>query len=139
MSLNSLNKEIARHIVLSQIASDGGKGIYEISIAHSGRIAEKGYHVKDKHILTAIQLINKAKGQSPFTYYSEKKDDQNGNPSKIIYFTLRKDGKRYQVSFHTFAGDEIKEMAEAKKGLKTHWDHKSSRMACQKIIELFNL
>lgn len=140
MSSFSLQKEIARHIVLSQIASDAGKRIYELNIRNSSATANRGYAAKDQHILAAIKLINNSRGQSGFYYYCVKKGDQNGNPSKIIYFSFKgEDGKRYQVSFHSFAGGEIKRMAQANKGLMIHWDHKDSRLACAKLIELFNL
>lgn len=136
----SIKKEIARHIVLSQIASDAGKGIYELRIHKSSFCRERGYAVKDQHILTAIKLINNSRGQSGFYYYCEKREDQNGNPSKIIYFSWRgEDGKRYQVSFHSFAGGIIKNLASKRAGLKLHWDHKSSREACQNLALEYNL
>ena len=58
MSSFSLQKEIARHIVLSQIASDAGKRIYELNIRNSSATANRGYAAKDQHILAAIKLIN---------------------------------------------------------------------------------
>ena len=139
MSLNQIKKEIARHIVLSQIASDGGKKIFELKINNSSSVARRGYEVKDQHILNAIKLINNSRGQSGFYYYLENRGDQNGNPSKIIYFSFKIEGKRYQISFHSFAGGEIKEMAARQKGLRSHWDHKDSRVNCQLLINYYNL
>lgn len=136
MSSFSLQKEIARHIVLSQIASDAGKGIYELNIRNSSATANRGYTTKEKHILAAIKLIDNSRGQSGFYYYCVKKEDQNGNPSKIVYFSFKgKNGKRFQVSFHCYSGGEIKEKAQANKGLMTHWDHKNSRLACKILIQ----
>lgn len=141
MSSFSLQKEIARHIVLSQIASDAGKRNYELSIRNSSSTARRGYAAKDQHILAAIKLINNSRGQSGFYYYCTEGKDQNGNPSRIIYFSFKEEnGKRYQVSFHSFAKKgEIKRLAQANKGFMVHWDHKVSREACAKLIQLFDL
>lgn len=129
MAIN-ICREIARQVVLAQIASDAGKQTYELSVKGTAAKAARkfGYAVKDAHIQKAIDLINKNR-LCGFIYWIEKAPDQNGYLSTVIYFKYN--GK--QVSFHSFG------TITPWKGAKQRWDHGSSRQNCQSLIEEFNL
>lgn len=131
----NIEREIARHIVLSQIASDAGKGICELHINGDKKAYQLGYIIKDAHIEQAIKLINKNKLNS-FRYWVERKPDQNGNASNVVYFIYKKNGVRLQVSFHSFKRTI---RGHVGKGMITEWDKKSSRKSCESLIEMFNL
>lgn len=127
-----INKKIAELVCLAQAASDAGKGIHRLKIRSSeyGKALE-GYYYKDQFIARAIKLIRNNK--SLWRYCAEIAPDQNGNKSKVIYFTYNDlNGRFYQISFHSFTGGFIKELANANSGTKLFWDRKSSRISAYK-------
>lgn len=130
-----INKTIARHIILAQIASDAGKGKHRLFIKGDVSCHEEGYKKKDDHIKQAILLINKY--NTYFRYYIVKAPDQKGHISKIIYFTYKNNGMRLQVSFHSFDGGFIKESIG--KGMIQHWDKGSSVGSCKLLIKELDL
>ena len=138
-----VEKQIAIHIISAQIASDAGKGIYELAPStHKFRTPRHfGYSVKTWYIMTAINLIRNH--QTGFNYYlSDIEDDQNGYDSIIAYFDFKINNKRYQVSFHTPYSQIPPEMMEMSgSGRKTRWrkNHESSRYACEMLNQHFNL
>jgi hypothetical protein len=99
----------------------------------------KGYDAKEEFILKIINLIRKNK--THFNYWVTKDSDQNGYPSYISYFDFKIEGKRFQVSFHTpkTIGKKLEKYVST--GRKTRWDRNpgGSVMACQKLIEYYNL
>lgn len=136
--MESSSKNIAKLVCLAQIASDAGKNIFELSIEGAKEAKKYGYYVKDSYILKAIKKINKLHSKE-WSYFILKAPDQNGSPSKIIYFLYRENGMRLQVSFHSFSGGEIKKLAAKAAGMTQRWDHKSSRKNCQILKRIFNL
>lgn len=104
-----LDKYIAKHIILAQIASDGGKGQNDVLervvplLPISEIYYKKGYRAKDHCIIEAIKAIQK----NPNTgfYYHVKVDRTlySGAHCFIIYFNFKIGKETYQVSFHTFS------------------------------------
>ena len=132
--LTSKSREIARAILFAQLASDGGKGIYDLLNEVDCKGAEKcfrrGYCAKDSNILKAIDLINR-QGSEEVRYSVIHTGDQNGYESSLIYFAFRIDGVRFQVSFHSPAdwGRPVYSRYY-RNSCKTHWDKASSRESC---------
>jgi len=131
----SIDKKIAELVCLAQAASDAGKGYYYLKIRSSEYDkAMYGYFYKDQFIARAIKLIQTNK--SDWRYCAEIAPDQNGVKSKVIYFTYNDlSGRFYQISFHSFAGGFIKELANENSGTKLFWDRKSSRIAAYKAAK----
>lgn len=140
--MKDINRAIACAIVQAQLASDAGKGIYELSVkSHTKRSAEHfKYGIKTFYILTAVRLIRCNK--SDFNYFiSAIEGDQNGCPSILVYFDFKVNGKRQQVSFHTPLNQVPEEMKRiSPSGRKTRWMKSvSSRDACKLLIEEYKL
>lgn len=126
----NINLVIARFIALAQVASDAGKGIYSLKIKDCKafeKAKKSKYSIKDFYILCGINLINKNK--TNWRYSVERMPDQNGHVSKVIIFTLNTETEYLQISFHSFAGGKIKELALKNAGSKLFWDKKSSRIS----------
>lgn len=134
-----MNKKISRAIILAQVASDGGKGyrFFKGLVPNEYNAYYLGYDVKDDYILDAINLINRYGKSSGFSYYIGESDLDTWNESAIVYFNFKINGKRYQVSFHTF-GEEIISRRDEKKNdsHSTRWDKASSRKAAMKLVEV---
>lgn len=99
--MRCVDRRIAKAIYHAQAASDGGKGISELQKWYAGSLRGAGYPAKDTQILLAIDLINKSHSKT-FRYSVKRGRDQNGCSSFIVYFDFKIDGKREQVSFHSF-------------------------------------
>ena len=140
--MKDINKKISELICNAQIASDAGKGIYELKFNNTKQsFSERGkYKVKDIYISKALYFIRKNK--TSFNYYIEEKPDQNGYPSYITYFETKIESERIQISFHSpkrKADEMIKQNVGT--GRKCRWDKntKSSRLNCKKLIDYYNL
>jgi hypothetical protein len=99
--------------------------------------------VKTAYILNAIALI-RSNDQDMFRYYvSGKTPDQNGFGSVIVYFDVKLEGKRRQVSFHTpwnqVEGTILERLIGS--GRKTRWDKNvgGSSDTCYDLAEYFHL
>lgn len=89
-----------------------------------------GYNGKDKAIMSAIKMIDSHKYMG-VNYFIKLNDNSE---AAIVYFNLKLDGKRYQVSFHSFSR-ELKKLAG--KGSPCRWEKKvSSRETCQILLKL---
>ena len=135
----TIEKRIARAIVYAQMASDSGKNInrlYTKNIQMDDETKWKGYKAKDGFIKEAITLCMKTK--TNFRFHVAEGPDQNGNPSFIIYFTIKINGKREQISFHSF---NKKLWKLTPKGEKTHWNRKpnGSFEGCKALIKYYSL
>lgn len=134
---------IVKAICQAQIASDAGKYQHWLYL-HNGasRFAHRyGYAVKPSFIMKAIKLIETNR-RGIVNYYVEKGDDQNGYMSILVYFDIRVDDRRYQVSFHTPYNKAPKELKDKiGKGRKTRWAKETcgSARACLALVEYFNL
>lgn len=130
-----INREIARHIALAQIASDAGKRIYRLHIKGDKRAVKFGYSEKDKEILKAISLINSVDISTvDFRYFVTEEPDQNGIKSRVVYFYDTKN--KLQISFHTFCGKIKKHKGE---GTFMFWCGKQSAQFTKKLIEIYYL
>lgn len=132
----NFDREIARTIVYAQVASDGGKRISDIAKIndHTYPIWKKGYDAKDGLLMKAITLINKSDA-SAFRYFVSK---GNISGSTIVYFDFRIEGRRYQVSFHTFSS-KVRRYTVKRGRYATRWDEKSSRESCRLLAEAYGL
>lgn len=134
-----MDKRIATAIILAQIASDAGKGDYELAeycnrLVEAYGAKEKGYRKKDDYIRKAIALIRHYGAKE--VYYHVQMDEKirqnrNGDPAFIIYFNWKIDGKRYQASFHSF-GNWYQYLGGS---CRTHWDRRDSRKACAALYD----
>lgn len=133
MDKNKAVEAIAKCIVNAQICSDAGKYIYDEDLCYSSlckAMQKKAYKGKDTQIFKAISLINCNKG-SGFYYFVTK--DKQYIADYIVYFNFKINGKRKQISFHSY--DKRLERFTGK-SCNTYWDRKSSRQA---VIELAQL
>lgn len=132
---------VIKAICKAQIASDAGKGVYELACKKDKHAVNTAYLSKENYILQALGVLTKSK-LTNINYWCEKTGDQNGYPSIIVYFDIKINNKRKQVSFHTplnqASGALLKYIST---GRKTRWDKKigGSRDACRQLIEEFNL
>lgn len=99
---------IARLIRKAQVASDAAKGIFDICILpRENRYRESYsrdcYREKDSYIIAAISAIC-ATHSGKYRFSVQRGSDQNGNSSFLVYFDFKINGKREQVSFHSFNG-----------------------------------
>ena len=117
-------KDIFKRICYAQIASDGGKNIETLK-SFAPVVWRKGYTAKDREILRAISLINNGDGYG--VKYSVAKDYYSKSLNRqcyIDYFTYLLDGKRKQISFHTFSNLENYVATDIH---IVRWDRKISR------------
>lgn len=102
------NKEIAKLLIRAQNASNGGKSKSLLGkTALAKQDYRNGYDVKDWLIAKAIAKI--ANERSGFDFYIGRCSD-NTDATAIIYFTTKIDGRRVQMSFHTFGEWHYKNM-----------------------------
>lgn len=83
---NKADRQVARAIVMAQIASDAGKGrIWRDPIpVKSSDVPKHGYGLKESMIMRALVMINTQK-KSVWRYYVELAPDQNGFQSVLVY------------------------------------------------------
>lgn len=127
-------QRIERAIFNAQVASDGGKGIYDLcegdkkaqKIAHCAKDYYYGfsadswnsyrasYKAKESQIMLAIQLICRSHDRS--IRFSVEETRSPG--CFIVYFDFKIKGKREQISFHSF-DERLKKYVQKSK--KTTW------------------
>lgn len=144
MKGRSIDAKIASLIVLAQIASDAGKGLYRLDASNlctreEIRRAENcGYSVKPEYIARAISLINSIP-KGCWRYWAIHAPDQNGNPSTIVYFECRGIGRTLQASFHNPKGCDKMLASSIGKGQLMRWKHgiDGSVSATRSLIKYF--
>lgn len=132
-------KQIIKEIILAQVSSDYPKGRTALrkEIERSPKrelmflIRHYGYTYahKDIHIKTAIKYICATHPKEVHFYV---KVDADKVAKYLIYFDIKVNGKRRQVSFHSFSDEWKRYLSPV--GSSTHWDRKCSQQNC---IELF--
>ncbi len=132
-----MDKAIAETIIMAQVASDAGKGIDDLALkltdnARNRNAQSHGYNVKDLYILKALNRINATK--SPDVRYFVTRDEHIN--SYLVYFDIKLNGHRLQVSFHSFS-KKLKAYLGSKE--PSHWDHKSSRNSCVYMAQYFKI
>lgn len=114
-----LDRMVAKYIVLAQAASDGGKYIEEelwADVSDKTRSAWlEGYRAKDRYIMYAITRIVQKRVQS-FRFFVQADEDKKNR--YIVYFNFYVNGRRRQVSFHSF-NKELKPFT--KNGQRSCW------------------
>lgn len=134
MTMTKIQKAIVRAIVMAQIASDSGKGIHEIHLTGGNYPGSTGYRSKEFYELRALKMIDSAY-RCGINYWCELAPDQNGYESIIVYFDIKVDDMRFQVSFHNPANNCIGLWGYVHHGRKTRWTRNldGSRRACEEL------
>lgn len=131
---------IIRQICLAQIASDAGKGLNRVSMREDHGPHRNGYDDKIKFIVNAITAINSRRNNKSIWYYCTECDDQNGYPSVLVYFSVKVDGKRYQISFHNPWNRSSELIPFIGKGTVMRWNRSiSSWIVCKILVNHYNL
>lgn len=134
--------KIIRAIIMAQIASDAGKGEYgDGGRCRGDRLAKyRGYAAKPHYIAAAIKMINTTP-RCGINYYCTTAPDQNGYPSVLVYFDIRWEGHRYQLSFHNPPQHSGLLRQYIGKGRPTRWNkwRGGSRADARTLIEIFGL
>lgn len=134
-----IDKQIAKNIILAQIASDGGKGFEtKTPLFLSSAYTKKGYRAKDNRIMRAIEGINCNKNSG---FYYNVKLSHYSNYMKsycyIIYFNFKINGVKKQISFHSFSC-ELSKYSSNK--TVTRWIKKNdSRDCCLDLAKFLDL
>lgn len=137
-----MNKHIAKQIAIAQRASDLGKyyKLTEDQIAESeklgqllgktndARATKLEYRLKDDVIYDAIMGI----GHNPGCGFHFRVTEDSEKLAKfIVYFDFRLNGRKVQVSFHSF-DKRLKRFVE--KQISGHWNRKSARQTCIELL-----
>ena len=139
-----VNLEVAKAIIAAQDGSDFAKGNAALPLSkrqtrHTRNRRNGGYKCKVNYIILALNLIRK--NQTDFSYYIERKEDQNGFPSIIVYFEIKIEGKRIQVSFHTplNKAGELEKLVST--GRRTRWNKRQGACqgACEELMDYFGI
>lgn len=134
-----MNRSACRAIIYAQLASDGGKReaeILDFIPAHwdylkMRNIWKSGYSKKDFYIRMACQMIARHADDRDMRFFVTK--DREKVAKYIIYFDVRIDGQRWQVSFHSFS-EEWGKWVRSSMPSRGHWDRKSSRQTVIKLM-----
>lgn len=134
----------ARHIILAQAASDGGKekkkdkrgntrAVIKTERGACRKAWREGYSAKEEHIMCAILDIARRRGTSRIHFFV--KWDEKDVAKYLVYFNFKIEGKRYQVSFHSF-DDRLRRFIKAGNPHHTRWNSSMfSRDACRVLAE----
>lgn len=135
----NMKRRVIRCICDAQLASDINKR-GEVTTHRCREAQHMGYGNKPMYIQRALQLIDSCPRMG-INYYVVAEGDQNGYPSVLVYFDIRENGKRYQISFHNPMGKAEMLIPYIGKGRKTRWNKEigGSRNACNELSRLYNL
>lgn len=130
-STNYWRQKCIRIIVNAQRASDGGKGISQLGYNWA---TKKGYSVKPLLIAQALRIID-SHPHMGINYYVTSEPDQNGYGSVLVYFEIKENGERLQISFHNPHSLASELYPWINKGRTTRWngEYGGSRRACSII------
>jgi hypothetical protein len=134
-TMNNSVKKILRNLINAQIASDGGKSVFELPRTEKEwAIAKAGYAAKDRYISDAIGLINSSRNCGIYFSVTFCPELSEWNDCYIVYFNIKINGKRYQVSYHSF---DSRFEPLARYETSTRWTRKnSSRNILRELREL---
>ena len=122
-----LNNKICKLLASAQIASDAGKGIYDMPNYVN---AIENYSGKDTYILTAIKTCIKKKNTG-FNFYVTYGD----TTPYLVYFSFMYKKEKYQISFHSF-DPRLNEYKSPSKHTEV-WDENSSRNTAILLQNIF--
>ena len=134
-----MTKEMARLLVLAQASSDEGKNINTLSCLLPKRLYEKayrGYPMKDICIYELLQLI--AKHPQKDVHFYVCKDDQKVSKYSV-YFDIVFNGRRAQISFHSFDGHLKRFLLGSRKSHVEWASWESSRQNAYELGLLYGL
>ena len=134
--MTKIQAAIVRAIVMAQIASDAGKGIYDIHLPGGDFPGKTGYRSKEFYEIRALRMIDSSP-RCGINYWVELALDQNGYSSFIVYFDIKVGEKRHQISFHNPAQHCFGLWDFENRGRKTRWtrDLGGSRRACEELAK----
>lgn len=137
MTMTRTEEAIIRAIIMAQIASDAGKGIHAIFLPGGNNPGRTGYQSKEFYELRALKMIDSTP-RCGINYWVEFTPDQNGFESVLVYFDIKVNGKRYQVSFHNPGHQTMELWGYVNRGRKTRWTHEiyGSRYACEELARM---
>lgn len=136
MTMTKIEKAIIRAIIMAQIASDSGKGIHRIYLPGGNFPGATGYKSKEFYELRALRMI-RTNPRCGINYWCEIAPDQNGFPSVLVYFDIRVDGTRYQISFHNPKYTVPDFVPYLNTGRKTRWARSTSCYSvCEELAEI---
>lgn len=128
-----LNRYVAKQIILAQVASDAGKGIYLLGQELKQTIPiykvyeKKGYYAKDTCIKKALKTIQSKKNSGFFYHVKVAYPCNHNRHCFLIYFNFQIENMRFQVSFHSFSNM----WRYVNQKCNTRWQKKiNSRTAC---------
>lgn len=126
------DKQIAREIILSQVASDGGKGIPTLRHVFKAayQVWQAGYAAKDQHIAKAISLIKESR-ESDFRFSVIDSPDFGG--TRITYFEWN---GTLQVSFHSYVAHLKRWATNKRRPMVWDGDRGGSRRSCLILRDL---
>lgn len=137
--MKQILKKVIVLIASAQMRSDEGKilrnhhndvykGLSQEIITFKSNCCHYSYDGKDAAIIAAIGIINKHPLMG-VSYYVK-----NNGSNVIVYFNFKVDGKRLQVSFHTFSS-ELRKLVG--KGSPCRWKEGiGSRETCHLLLKL---
>lgn len=113
---------VVYRLAIAQIASDAGKGIFRhelialVDPEDARRAIRARYNLKDRLLVAQIGYLTRHHVAG--VDYHINSDDAHGCNGTIVYFNLRCEGKRYQVSFHSPHNEGFRKIADIS---RTSW------------------
>ena len=143
-ALTKVQRQILRAIVEAQQRSDFAKyqpWYFDEAVTNPNCGPHRtAYDDKLDYIVRALKMLDKT---PPFgvSYWLSIEDDQNGFPSVVTLFRIRRPEGNFQVSFHTpwHLADPL--MSWIGKGSKTRWNKRigGSRADAKELKVVFDL
>ena len=143
-TLTKVQKQILRAIVEAQHRSDCAKWQpwYTDEAVQGANWGPRrtAYDEKLWNVVRALKMIDRT---PPFgvSYWLEEDLDQNGHPSVITLFRIRRPEGNFQISFHTPARLAWPLLPWLGKGSKTRWNRRTggSRIDAKELKVVFDL
>lgn len=133
-----ITKQILRRICLAQACSDAGKNIYDVHL-HRDNLVSTRYRHKEDILVDTLKMIDSVPPCGIY-YYLKPGKDQNGFRCILVFFDIKVDGTRRQISFHVPRNKAWKLKPWLKKGSITRFNHnKTSRQEAKELAQLFDL
>lgn len=119
-------KQFVKFLLLTQTASDAGKGFISTKSSNAGKAIKENYNLKDEYIKQCIHYAKKEKNVHIGTNID--------NYMTVIIFDIEGYG---QVSFHSFTN--FKNYVKVDKDVVWNGVKFGSVMTCKRLAKKFNL
>lgn len=112
---------VVYRLAIAQIASDAGKGIYRhelielVDKADAEKAIRAKYKLKDSLLVAQIGCLTRHHIVGVDYHINSDEHYRNGT---IVYFNIRHEGKRHQVSFHSPYNEGFRKIADRS---RTSW------------------